>query len=143
MIADYTAQSLNTTEDADKFVDLIATLEEMRDEYALYIAGISTYKFHAVYSPAVAAVVAFFNMKGYKLSAELLTHAKNNTKINSTIILQMGKELNRLLLSPILPKAIKSLAVRILKIREIRHRKICTMQYIHLVGLSQVQVAEL
>ena len=83
LIADYTAQSLNTTEDADKFVDLIATLEEMRDEYALYIAGISTYKFHAVYSPAVAAVVAFFNMKGYKLSAELLTHAKNNTEINS------------------------------------------------------------
>ena len=31
LIADYTAQSLNTTEDADKFVDLIATLEEMRD----------------------------------------------------------------------------------------------------------------
>lgn len=63
MIADYTAQSLNATEDAVKFTDLIATLEEMRDEYALYNAGISTYAFHAVYSPAVTAVVAFFNMK--------------------------------------------------------------------------------
>ena len=32
MIADYTSQSLNTTEDTDKIVGLIATLEEMRDE---------------------------------------------------------------------------------------------------------------
>lgn len=62
MIADYTSQSLNTTEDTDKTVGLIATLEEMRDEYTLYNAGISTYKFHAIYSPAVTAVVAFFNM---------------------------------------------------------------------------------
>lgn len=83
MIADYTSQSLNTTEDTDKIVGLIATLEEMRDEYTLYNAGISTYKFHAIYSPAVTAVVAFFNMRGYKLSAELLTHAKDNTKLNS------------------------------------------------------------
>lgn len=84
MIADYTAQSLDATDDdAVKFTALITTLEEMRDEYALYTAGISTYKFHAIYSPAVTAVVAYFNLMGYKLSAELLTHAKDNTVLNS------------------------------------------------------------
>ncbi len=85
MIADYTAllSGATTDEDIAKITSLIATLEEMRDEYALYEAGISPYKFHLIYSPAVTAVVAFFNSQGYKLSAELLTHAKDNTVLNS------------------------------------------------------------
>lgn len=85
MIAEYTALLAGATTDEDiaKITSLIATLEEMRDEYVLYEAGISTYKFHVIYSPAVSAVVAYFNSQGYKLAAELLTHAKENTSLNS------------------------------------------------------------
>lgn len=32
----------------------------------------------------VAAVIAYFNAKGYKLASELLTHARNNKTINSS-----------------------------------------------------------
>ena len=68
-----------TEEESEQINNLIATLEELIADYQLYNAGISTYKFHAVYSPAVAAVVAYFNHNGYQLSAELLTYAKENT----------------------------------------------------------------
>lgn len=87
MIDEYSAQSIDATEeDVAKYTALISTLEDMRDEYALYDAGISTYKFHAIYSPAVASVIAFFNMSGYKLAAELLAHARDNTKLDSSYI---------------------------------------------------------
>lgn len=85
MIAEYKALLNNPDETADvnTVQGLISTLEEMLDEYQMYQAGISTYKYHAIYSPAVAAVVAYFNIKGYTLAAELLTHAKDNKTLNS------------------------------------------------------------
>lgn len=85
MIAKYKAMLNNPDEtvDVDNVKNLISTLEGMLGEYQMYQAGISTYKFHVIYSPAVAAVVAYFNLKGYTLAAELLTHAKGNTTLNS------------------------------------------------------------
>lgn len=85
MIAEYKAMLNNPDEniDVDNVQSLISTLEEMLDEYQMYKAGVSTYKFHVIYSPAVAAVVAYFKVQGYSLAAELLTHAKDDTKLNS------------------------------------------------------------
>ena len=67
MIAEYRAMINNSDEtvDVNNVNSLISALEEMLDEYQMYQAGISTYKYHAIYSPAVAAVVAYFNLKGY------------------------------------------------------------------------------
>lgn len=80
MIVQYEAMAAAATqEEAEQMRNLIATLEELIVDYQLYNAGISTYKFHALYSPAVAAVIAYFNAKNYMLAAELLTHAKENT----------------------------------------------------------------
>lgn len=95
--------SATTEEKSNQIGNLIATLEELIADYQLYDAGISTYKFHAIYTPAVASVIAYFNVKNYLLAAELLTHAKENTdKIsiytptygararNSSVVQQIG-----------------------------------------------------
>ncbi len=96
MIADYTAlMSDASEEDIIQLTSLITTLKEVRDEYALYEAGISTYKFHAIYTPAVAAVIAYFNSNGYSLAAELLTHAKDNTKLNSNYYPSNGQRVKQ------------------------------------------------
>ena len=97
MITDYTAllPGATTTEETAKIMNLIATLEEMRDEYTLYASGISTCKFHLIYSPAVAAVIAYFNSKGYDLSAELLTHAKQNTVVNTNYVPVNGQRVKQ------------------------------------------------
>lgn len=75
--------TVETDEESNQMSNLIATLEELIADYQLYDAGISTYKFHAIYTPAVATVIAYFNAKNYLLAAELLTHAKENTVLDS------------------------------------------------------------
>lgn len=64
----------------------IAVIDDMIEEYTAYQNGtlaIPYGSFHLIYSPAVSAVVAYFNQQGYVLSAELLTHAKDNDVLDS------------------------------------------------------------
>lgn len=87
MIAEYKEMLNNTTvnEEKQQITNLISTLEEILSEYTYYNEGRTTNRgFHVIYTPAVAAVIAYFNSNGYKLAAELLTHAEENTKLNST-----------------------------------------------------------
>lgn len=81
--------------------DQIAVIDDMIEEYAAYQNGtlaIPYGSFHLIYSPAVSAVVAYFNSQGYVLSAELLAHAKDNnvldsayTPSNGALMLQTSK----------------------------------------------------
>lgn len=73
---------------------LISGLHKQIYEYENYTKNLtqneykpSEYKirgiYHVAYSPAVSAVISWFNAQGYVLAAELLTHAKNNNTYNS------------------------------------------------------------
>lgn len=65
----------------------IAVIDDMIEEYTAYQNGtlaIPYGSFHLIYSPAVSAVVAYFNQQGYVLSAELLAHAKDNDVLDSS-----------------------------------------------------------
>lgn len=71
----------------------IEQLEEMINEYEAYSNGtlaVPYGSFHLVYSPAVSAVVAYFNSNGYVLSAELLAHAKDNNVLDSAYVPSNG-----------------------------------------------------
>lgn len=79
----------NTTDSAErvKISSQISQLEEMIAEYQSYQNGtlaVPYGSFHIVYSPAVAAVIAYFSQQGYTLSAELLTHARDNDVLDSS-----------------------------------------------------------
>lgn len=80
---------LKTTTDedvAEKISSQIETLDEMIDEYESYKDGtlaVPYGSFHLIYSPAVSAIVAYFNSNDYYLAAELLTHAKENDTVDS------------------------------------------------------------
>lgn len=75
------------TEEKEKINRLIETTQELIDEYEQYMNPIQTRgSFHLIYTPAVAAVTAYFNNKGYKLAAELLTHAKDNDDLDSIYV---------------------------------------------------------
>lgn len=84
------AAEADTVEESEKINSLVVTLEDLLAEYQLYDLGISTYKYHAIYTPAVAAVIAHFNFNNYFLAAELLTHAKENTVLNSNYTPNFG-----------------------------------------------------
>lgn len=87
MIVEYNEMLNGTVNDEEKqqIAGLISTLEENLSEYRCYNEGIVIdRKIHPIYTPAVSAVIAYFNSNGYKLAAELLTHAEENTKLNST-----------------------------------------------------------
>lgn len=71
----------------------IEQLEEMINEYEAYSNGtlaVPYGSFHLIYSPAVSAVVAYFNQQGYVLSAELLAHAKDNNVLDSAYVPSNG-----------------------------------------------------
>ncbi|MGY3776543.1 hypothetical protein [Helcococcus sueciensis] len=53
---------------------------------------------NAIYSTAVSAVISWFNAQGYVLSAELLTHARDNTSYNSLYVPYNGR---RVIQSPV------------------------------------------
>ena len=87
MIVEYNEMLNNTTvnEEKQQITDLVSTLEEILSEYISYNEkGNINERFHIIYTPAVAAVIAYFNSNDYKLAAELLAHAEENTKFNST-----------------------------------------------------------
>lgn len=76
--------STNNTEDKEKASRLIETTQELIDEYTLYASSIQTNSTpHSTYSTAVGALIAAFNKRGYKLAAELLTHARDNDELDS------------------------------------------------------------
>ncbi|MBR5319991.1 MAG: hypothetical protein IKU46_10410 [Peptococcaceae bacterium] len=81
----------NQTEDLNekvKIQEIITGYENMITEYKMFEANRETVNLlgveHPVLSPAVSAIVSFFSVNNYMLSAELLTHAKENTKESST-----------------------------------------------------------
>lgn len=66
---------------------LITTTKDLISDYQMYkqpMQMLPRGKYHITYSPAVASVIVFFNLSGYKLSAELLTHARDNNTAGST-----------------------------------------------------------
>lgn len=70
-----------------KINNQISQLNEMITEYQAYQSGtlaVPYGSFHLIYSPAVAAVIAYFSSQGYTLSAELLTHARDNDVLDSS-----------------------------------------------------------
>ncbi len=76
---------LSKGEKIKKLESLINTTYELIDQYESYsLSSRGTY--HAVYSAEVAAAIAVFSSLGYDLSAELLTHAKDNDKLDSRYI---------------------------------------------------------
>lgn len=65
----------------------IAVIDDMIEEYIAYQNGtlaVPYGSFHLIYTPAVIAVVAYFNSQGYVLSAELLAHARDNNVLDSS-----------------------------------------------------------
>lgn len=80
MISEYSVikeQSLNEN-DVKNAEEIIGTLKELRSEYLQNESDATTYEVHPVFATEVAAVIAYFNVNGYKLSAELLSHMKAN-----------------------------------------------------------------
>ena len=74
----------SNSEEKVKINRLIETTQELIEEYEQYINPMQTRgSFHLIYTSAVATVTAYFNNKGYKLAAELLTHAKDNNDLDS------------------------------------------------------------
>ena len=73
-----------TYKDFDNVNKLIATTENLITEYEIYEnRNKSRASYHAVYTPMIAAAIAYFNANSYILSAEMLTHAKDNKTLHS------------------------------------------------------------
>lgn len=74
-------------EEKVKIQALIDTTQELKGEYISYSNGIAPLGVeNPVYSPMVAAVASFFSINGYRLSYELLVHARDNNQLNSTYV---------------------------------------------------------
>lgn len=88
MIVEYTKLNSQSTDRAtqEKAQEIIATLVVLRDEYLADRSSVDTYALHPIYAIEVASVIAYFNLKGYTLSAELLTHMRSNTVLDSEYI---------------------------------------------------------
>lgn len=83
---DYEKALLNVenSEETLKIKTLIKTTDDIINEFKIYNnSKRMRAPYHALYTPAVGAVIAYFNSKHYKLSAELLTHAKENNVTDS------------------------------------------------------------
>ncbi len=78
-----------SSEDRSKIEKQINTISSLQIEFEQYASGESLSingKFHLIYSPAVSAIISYFNHKKYYLSAELLTHAKENETLDSIYV---------------------------------------------------------
>ena len=74
-----------TYNDLDNIKSLIATTENLIEEYEKYENRNRTRApYHALYTPMIAAAISYFNSQDYILSAELLTHAKDNNNYLSS-----------------------------------------------------------
>lgn len=63
--------------------------QESRSKIASAVASSGLYE-TINHGPTIAAIIAWFSVKGYKLSAELLTHMRANKKVNSQYIPKNG-----------------------------------------------------
>ena len=73
-----------TYNDLDNIKSLIATTENLIEEYEKYENRNKVRApYHWRYTPLISLAVAYFNSKDYILSAELLTHAKDNNTYHS------------------------------------------------------------
>ncbi len=91
-----------TQEEKERLQALIDTTKEMQSSYNNYVTGIAPRGTeHPVLTPAVAAVASYFSSSGYLLSFELLVHAQDNNKLNSSYSPHYG---NRILSSPVVAR---------------------------------------
>lgn len=82
------AEDAGSVEEIQQLEELIVTTKLLINDYLAYSeesypAANYAARSNASLSASVSTVVAYFNSQGYYLSAELLTHARNNTTINS------------------------------------------------------------
>ena len=95
-LIDYKASLLRLKVESDEKVPdqsmkidrLVCALDSLIESYEAYESdeGIlidESRSVNSIYDVAIAAVIAWFNNQEYLLSAELLTHAKDNTSLNS------------------------------------------------------------
>lgn len=82
--------TLKTKEEVDKVNDLIKTLDEITVDYEDSLSRNPNSRLPGDYAPAVAAVIAYFNANGYKLSSELLVHMRSNSSVGSTYVPTYG-----------------------------------------------------
>ena len=85
-IADYEERLMlsETLEEFSQLQGLIVSTQDLIREFEAFKNDMQPKgSFHLIYSPAVAAIIAYFQLSGYSLSAELLTHAKNNNYLDS------------------------------------------------------------
>lgn len=74
------------TEEQSKIERLIVTTKTLIRDYSNYKKQSDKSAIQSsndIYSAAVATVIAYFSVNNYKLSAELLTHARDNEILNS------------------------------------------------------------
>jgi len=108
MLSDYRGQlaasDLGRSE-KNSLREQIATVEELRSDYIGYSSGYQAKGVtHPVYSVAVATISTWFYAKGYTLSNELLLHAKNNSRVNSSYTPVYNGNADRVLASTVFTK---------------------------------------
>lgn len=92
---DVILKTTSSLEEHDKIQRLITTTKQLIQDYSLYkqfqskdfLKGVNSVP---TLSAEVAVVIAYFSANGYKLSAELLTHARDNNVVDSTYYPEYG-----------------------------------------------------
>lgn len=86
LIADMEANKVNL-ESEEQIIAVNETINGIQNDlydYQAYKLGyMDRANFHFIYTPAIIAVMAWFNANGYDLAAELIAHARHNNDINS------------------------------------------------------------
>lgn len=83
----------------EKLQALIDETVRLKNDYSMYSTNVSTSGisvrgvYNPVYSPAVAAVASYFMASGYLLSYELLIHARDNNRLDSTYVPVYGNRI--------------------------------------------------
>lgn len=101
-------ENAETDGERDQIFALIVSTEGMILDYTCYANGTPSVRRgieHAVYSPAISAIVAYFNANNYNLSAELLSYARINNELNSFYHPVNGREV---LSSPVFQEICKN-----------------------------------
>lgn len=97
IISDLENKKNQTTDkyEIEKIQALIDTTNELKGDYLSYSDGIAPIGVtNPIYSPMVAAVIAYFGSCGYELSCELLIHARDNNRLDSVYSPVNGNRIN-------------------------------------------------
>ena len=84
------AEKATSVEQKDQLLQLAQATKNILEKYERYGLLRGSPAVEAKYALAIAAIVSWFNSQGYILSAELLTHADDNTNPNSTYVPSYG-----------------------------------------------------